>query len=121
MRIQSNLHRSEGHGKKENLVKRFCTQQDRIDGGQPQGNRSTGAEEDLHCRSEAEHESAGAKEVNSTLRCRNWCITWDTGGPDCSVLEHRVQLEASHGATGASGGNAEDSNKDEQGSRKHRR
>lgn len=28
---------------------------------------STGAEEDLHCRSEAEHQSAGAKEVNPTL------------------------------------------------------
>lgn len=42
-------------------------QQGRIDGDPLQSNRSTGAEEDLHCRSETEHESAGAKEVNPTL------------------------------------------------------
>lgn len=67
MRIQGSLHGLKGHGKKEDLVKRSCTQQARIDGGQPQGNRSTGREEDLHCRPETEHELAGAKEVNSTL------------------------------------------------------
>lgn len=65
-------------------------------GSRPQGNRSTGAEEDLLCRSEAERESSGTKEVHSTLRHINWCATWDTGGPDNSVLEHRVQLGASH-------------------------
>lgn len=54
-------------GKKEGLVKRYSMQQARSDGGPPQGNRSTGAEEDLPCRPEAVHESAGVKEVNSTL------------------------------------------------------
>lgn len=42
-------------------------QQAGIDGGQPRGNGSTGAEEDVHCRPEADHESPRAKEVNSIL------------------------------------------------------
>lgn len=41
------------------------------------------------------------------------------GTPDCSMLEHKDQLAASHEDVGETRGNAEDSNKDEQGTGKH--
>lgn len=40
------------------------------------------------------------------------------GTSDCSMLEHKVQLAASHEDVGETRGNAEDS-KDEQGTGKH--
>lgn len=41
------------------------------------------------------------------------------GTPDCSMLEHKDQLATSHVDVGETRGNAEDGNKDEQGTGKH--